>query len=284
LVRIITDSAADFEPIELERLNVECVPLSVIFGNKEYKENINITKDQFYTMLKQNGAMPRTAQPAPQEFADHILAAKAAEDDAVIITISSGLSGTYQGAVLAQSIANYDRCYVIDSLNGTGGERVLVEYAVRLRDMGKSGKEIAEAITEARSRVVLYTCMDTLEFLHRGGRISHTAYTIGSIAHIKPIMHVDKSGRPEIPAKVLGIRKGIEYLCKKVSDIPPDPEFDIYVMYTADRSNGEKLAQRLGEMGYVIPSQRIVPVGAVVGAHIGPGACAVVYIAKKQQA
>ena len=281
MVRIITDSCADFEPAELAAKRITCVPLSIHFGEKEFVENVTLTKTQYFELLKTEKEFPKTAQPSPQTFAALIKEAGESGEGVVIITISSGLSGTYQGAVLAKTMAEYDDCYVIDSLTGTGEERLLVEHACRMRDEGKNAKEIAEVLEEMRHRIVLYTCMDTLEYLHRGGRISHTAFTIGSLTHIKPIMHMDKQGRPEIPAKMLGMRKAMDYILRKIPENPMDPAHPMTVMYTADRSNGEKLAERIRtELGIDVPDDRIVPVGAAVGTHIGPNACAIVYVAK----
>jgi len=281
LIRIVADSAADFEPWELKEKNIDCVPLSVIFGDREYKENIDLTKECFYELLRSEKEMPRTSQPSPQDYLDIIDEARENGDDVIIVTISSGLSGTYQSVVATKELAGYDRCYVVDSLNGTGGERMIVEYAVRLRDEGVSAKEIVEKISALRSRVVLYTVMDTLEYLHRGGRISGTVYKIGSIAHIKPIMHVSKEGKAEIPAKTMGTSKGIDFVVKHVEKDMPDEDFPFYVMFTEDRKNGEILRERLEKIGVSVPENRIIPVGAVIGTHIGPGACAVVYIGKE---
>ncbi len=281
MIRIVADSAADFEPWELKEKNIDCVPLSVIFGDKEYKENIDLTKERFYELLRSEKEMPRTSQPSPQDYLDIIDEARENGDDVIIVTISSGLSGTYQSVVATKELAGYDRCYVVDSLNGTGGERMIVEYAVRLRDEGVSAKEIVEKISALRSRVVLYTVMDTLEYLHRGGRISGTVYKIGSIAHIKPIMHVSKEGKAEIPAKTMGTSKGIDFVVKHVEKDMPDEDFPFYVMFTEDRKNGEILRERLEKIGVSVPKNRIIPVGAVIGTHIGPGACAVVYIGKE---
>ncbi len=280
MVRIITDSAADFEPWEFDEKKIDFVPLSVIFGEKEYKENIDLSKERFYELLKTEKEMPHTSQPSPQDYLDLIEEARKNDDDIIIITISSGLSGTYQSVVATKELADYDRCYVVDSLNGTGGERMVVEYAVRLRDEGVPAKEIVEKITALREKVVLYTVMDTLEYLHRGGRISSTAYKIGSIAHIKPIMHVNKEGKPEIPAKTMGTSKGIDFVVKHVEKDMPNEDFPFYIMFTENRKNGEILRERLMKIGVEVPEERIIPVGAVVGTHIGPGACAVVYIGK----
>ena len=280
MVTIVTDSAADFEPWELEKKNIKCVPLSVIFGEKEYKENIDLSKECFYELLKTEEIMPRTSQPSPQDYLDLIEEARSNDDDIIIVTISSGLSGTYQSVVATKELSGYERCYVVDSLNGTGGERMVVEYAVKLRDEGVPAKEIVEKITALRERVVLYTVMDTLEYLHRGGRISSTVYKIGSLAHIKPIMHVSKEGKAEIPAKTMGTSKGIDFVVKHVEKEMPDEDFPFYVMFTENRKNGEILRERLEKIGVFVPEERIIPVGAVIGTHIGPGACAVVYIGK----
>lgn len=277
-VRIITDSAADFEPWELEALKVVCVPLSVTFGEREYQENADLSKEMFYDLLKRERSFPRTSQPSPDAFLAAVRAAEDGGEESVIVTLSSGLSGTYQSACTAKTLSESDRCYVVDSLNGTGGERLLVEYAVRLRDQGRSAREIAEALEDARTKVILYACMDTLEYLHRGGRISHTVYRLGSIAHVKPILHVDPLGRAEIPVKTLGMRKGMDFLCKQIAYDPPDPDYPFCVMYTGNRRNGEVLAQRLRDLGYPLPDHRIVNVGAAVGAHIGPDACGIAYV------
>ncbi len=281
MIRIVTDSAADFEPWEIEQKNISVVPLSVIFGEKEYKENIDLNKERFYELLKTEKEMPRTSQPSPQDYLDLIDEARENGDDIIIITISSGLSGTYQSVVATKELSEYDRCFIIDSLNGTGGERMSVEYAVRLRDEGKTAEEIVEKVSALREKVVLYTVMDTLEYLHRGGRISGTVYKIGSIAHIKPIMHVSKEGKAEIPAKAMGTSKGIDFVVKHVEKDMPDEDFPFYIMFTENKKNGEILRERLEKIGVFVPEERIIPVGAVIGTHIGPGACAVVYIGKE---
>lgn len=281
MVRIITDSASDFEPHEYEEKGIICVPLSVMVAGREYIENEEITKTEFYEKLKESGEIPHTSQPSPYRIEKAFREAMEAGDEAVVIPISSGLSGTCMGFMAVKEELGFDNCYIVDSLTGTGGVRLLVEYAVKLRDEGKSAAEIAEAVTEVRPRVTLYTCMDTLEYLMRGGRISKSTYVVGSLAHIKPIMHVTLDGRPEIPAKVLGIKKGIDYLCRQIENKEPDLDFPVYVMYTHIRTNGEQLAAALRNKGYDIPDSRIINVGAVVGTHIGPNACAIVYISKE---
>ena len=278
MVRIITDSAADFEPAELERLNIICIPLSVMLGEKSYRENIDLSKKEFYELLASTGATPQTSQPAPNLLFEHFRDAKNAGDEAIYISISSGISGTYQTALITLEDVECDDCYVVDSLNATAGERILVDYAVRLRDEGKNAKEIVEALEAIRSKVVLTACIDTLEYLYRGGRISQTVYKLGTMAQVKPIIRFSAEGTIEVPAKAMGMRKGMDQLCKRLEAQKPDMNHKIYVVYTADRAIGETLAQKVAAQGYEIPADQIVPVGAVIGSHIGPGGCGIIYI------
>ncbi len=277
MVRIITDSAADFEPFEMEKLGIDCIPITVMLGDQEYQENINLTKDQFFALLKETGESPRTSQPSPQLLADLLEQAKAAGDEVVYITLSSALSGTYQSAVMTKEDAEYDGAYILDGMNGTGGQRMLVEYAVKLRDQGKSAKEIVETVAAFREKIVLYACIDTLEYLYRGGRISQTVYKLGTMAQVKPIIRVSEEGGIVVPGKAMGMRKGMDFLCKRIEQQTPSREFPLYVMYTADRNIGRTLAEKVTALGYEVPEERIIQVGAGIGSHIGPNACGIVY-------
>ena len=174
----------------------------------------------------------------------------------------------------------YDGVYVIDTLTCTGGQRLLVEEAVRLRDEGKSGKEVADAMEELKQRTEIYTAMDTLEYLYKNGRLSNVAYYIAHLGHIKPIMHCSarSDGKAEIVSKHIGLNKAMKYIVERLSIDPPDPKHPIYVMYTYDKGNAYRLADKFREAGYDIKEENLIPVGATVGAHIGPNACAVAYV------
>jgi len=279
MVRIITDSSSDLEPKEYEKLNIICIPLTVFFGETEYQENVNLSKDQFYELLAK-GEFPKTAQPSPQLLLDIFEDVKAAGDEAIYFPISSPLSGTYQTACATRQIADCDSCYVVDSKNATGGLRLLLEHAVRLRDQGKNAREIIAGVEAIRDKIELYACIDTLEYLYRGGRISQTVYKLGTLAQVKPIIRVSEEGTVEVPAKAMGMRKGIDFLCKRLATVKPSPEHNLYVMYTPERVNGDALAEKFRAMGYDIPEERIIPVGAAIGSHIGPNGCGFVYVSE----
>ena len=280
MVRIITDSAADLEPHEYAKLNITCIPLNVSFGDEDYQENLTLSKELFYKLLAEKGGFPKTSQAAPQVVLDLYEDAKRNGDEVVHITLSSAISGAYQTARAMRDEVEYDGIHVVDSKNATGGQRMLVQYAAKLRDEGKTAREIVYAVKALRSRIVLYACMDTLEYLYLGGRISKTVYKLGSLAQIKPIIRVDEEGGIEVPAKAMGMRKGMDLLCKKLDQFVPDPEFPIYAMYTGNRACGEKMAQQIRAKGFDVPDDRIINVGAAIGSHVGPNACGLVYITK----
>lgn len=278
MIRIITDSAADFEPIELERMQITCIPLKVMFGVEEYQENVDLSKGRFYELLLSSDDLPRTSQASPQMLIDLFEQAHAEGDSAIYITLSSALSGTYQNAVMTKNMLGYEECHVVDSLNATGGQRLIVEYAVKLRDQGKSAEEILRGIADIRDRIVLYACINTLEYLYKGGRISHTTYKLGTLANIKPIIEVDLDGRVAIPAKAMGMRKGMDILCKRLELQQPDPNFPLYAMYTGNRTVAQTLAARFETVGHPVSEDRIINVGAAIGSHVGPNACGMVYV------
>ena len=277
MIRIITDSAADFTPRELDELQITCIPLKVMFGDREYEENINLTKDGFYELLLSEEALPKTSQASPQVLMDLFEEAHASGDGAVYICLSSGISGTYQNALMTKNLLGYQDCHVVDSLNATGGQRILVQHACALRDQGCTAEEIIAGLEDIRSRIVLYACIDTLEYLYKGGRISQTVYKLGTMANIKPIITVDPDGGIGVPAKAMGMRKGMDQLCKYLTQKAPDENFPVYAMYTNNRSVAETLAKKMAS----VDDDHIIQVGAAIGAHVGPDACGLVYVAAK---
>ena len=278
MVRIITDSAADFEPQELEKYDITCVPMQISYDNNEYKENENLTKDQFYELLENCENFPKTSQPTPYDF--EVLLEEFMEngDECIIITISSALSGTYQNAFLVKNMLDYENCYVLDSLNATAGQRLLVDYAVKLRDEGKSAKEIFEELEIMKTKIKLYACVDTLEYLHKGGRLSKTAYTVGTLANIKPVICISKEGKVEVSSKAMSMKGGISAVSKKLQTCIPNLKYPIYIVYSNNRKNGDLLAETVQKLGFEILPENIINIGATIGAHVGSGACGVVFV------
>ncbi len=177
-VRIIIDSASDLTKEQADKLGLDFLPLKTIFGTKEYLDGITLSHQQFYEKLIESDCMPTTSQIPPHDFEQLYADVKEKKDTAVVITLSSRLSGTFQSANIA--LDGYEDCItIVDSENVCLGEQILVMYACRLRDAGASASEIAKALDQKKKDVRVLALLDTLEYLKRGGRISKTAALTG---------------------------------------------------------------------------------------------------------
>ena len=155
-IHIITDSSADLTPADAQRLGVEVVSMSIQFGDRSYLDGIDLDKAQFYQLLAEDKTSPSTAQPTPADFLKPMEAARATGAEAVVITLSSILSGTHQSALIAKDMCSYGPIYVVDSLSATAGIQIMVEYACKLREQGLSAQEIAEQVETLKGRIRIF--------------------------------------------------------------------------------------------------------------------------------
>lgn len=278
MIRILIDSSADYTAEEAKQNNLELVSINITMGGKNYLDGVDLTRDEFYDLLVANEEFPMTAQPSPQEFLDIFEDAKEKGDQLVYLSLSSGLSGTFQSATLAKSMAEYDEIYLVDTLSATRAIRLMAEYACKLREEGKDAATIAAALEEFKSRVVIYAALDTLEYLYKGGRLSKAAAAVGELANLKPIINVTQEGKMAVPAKALGRNKALSTLVKLVSEKEIDTTFPIYSLYAVGEENTEKLEQKLGKEGIRVTKR--LQVGSTIGCHIGPGAYGVIFVTK----
>lgn len=278
MIRIIVDSSSDYQLEELKQKNMELVPISVTIGEHSYLDGIDLNRDAFYKMLTETSDFPKTAQPSTQAFLDIFLDAKEKGDDCICILLSSGLSGTCQGACIARDMADYDNIYIIDSLAAICLIQVLAERACALRDQGYAAKDIVAEVEKLKSRVKVAAALDTLEYLYRGGRLSKTAATIGELANLKPMITITEEGTIGIIGKAIGRNKAITSLIKHVKENELDPDYPIYSLYTYGSENSEKFEERL-ESAEIHPAARL-QVGPTIGTHIGPNAFGIMYVIK----
>ena len=195
--RIVVDSTADILPEYLDQIHT--VPLTVSFGEEEYIDGVTMDHRTFYQKLIETDAMPSTSQASPAAFAEQYDQAAAADEEVVVITISSKLSGTYQSAMIAA--AGCSSVYVVDSENASVGCGILVGLALRYLRDGMTASAIAEKLQEDKKKIVVIALLDTLEYLKRGGRISKAAAFAGGLLNIKPVISVRSSflARPAAP-------------------------------------------------------------------------------------
>lgn len=210
-VQIIVDSTVDMP--ERIKKHFRIVPLTVHFGTEEFIDGVTIDKKRFYERLVESDVLPTTSQATPAAFQKEFEEVAAGGDDAVVITISSKLSGTYQSACIAA--ADFDNIFVVDSMSAAIGSGILAEYALRRAEEGLSAKQLADEITKKRDDVCLVALLDTLEYLKKGGRISKTAAIAGGILNIKPVLTV-QDGAPVVIGKARGSKQGNNLLVEKI--------------------------------------------------------------------
>lgn len=276
MIKIMVDSSSDCQ--QKKGAYDLLIPLTVSIGGKDYQDGLELNADLFYELLLSNKEFPKTSQPSPESFVNHFEKIKADGDELLCFTLSSNLSGTYQSACIAKSMVDYDGIYIIDTLTATHMIGIMVESAAKLIGDGLSAKEIAEKCTELRSRVHVFAGLDTLEYLYKGGRLSRASATVGEIAGIKPLITVTEDGKVSAVAKAIGVPRAIQTILNKVKSFEVDENFPIYSLYSHGVENCKNLEDKLTAAGYAIAERR--QIGSTIGAHVGPGAYAVAFVAK----
>ncbi len=283
-VKIIVDSASDIRVGYAEAKDIGFAPLKTNLAGVEYRDGIDIVPDAFYDKLAANKELAHTSQVNPGEFSELFEKEINAGNDIVVITISSGLSGTYQSACIAA--ADYpDRVFVVDSLTATAGEQVLIERAVQLRDEGRSALEIFNELNDLRKKTRLFVRVDTLEYLKRGGRISKTSAVVGGLLGIRPILTLNGEGKLETVGKPRGIVASHRMMNDSIEACGGiDFSMPVVITYAGNLSDG--IVQRyLDDSAHIYQSHvdelKIGQLGCVIGTHTGPGAIVVSFVTKE---
>ncbi len=278
-IRIITDSGSDIPQNYRECITV--LPMSIRFGDKEYRDGIDINTTEFYEKLIESDELPSTSLVAPGTFEEAYKNAVANGEKAVVVTISSKLSGTYQSAAMAASEYPED-VFVVDSTNVACAEQILVLRGVQLIEQGMSAKEIARKLEEEREKIHILAVLDTLEYLKKGGRIGSTVAFVGGVLNLKPVVTcID--GVVSMIGKARGSKNGNNYLMQEIEKTSGiDFTKPIRLGYTG---LSDMMLQK-----YINDSRRlweghsenivISHIGSTIGTHIGPGAIAVAFFEK----
>lgn len=273
--RIIVDSTSDLMPEAKSRVHV--VPLTVHFGEQEYVDGVTIDHKTFYEKLVESDVLPSTSQATPHVFAKEYEKAKDAGESAVVITVSSKLSGTFQSAMIAAD--EYENIYVVDSGSVAVGGGVLVELALQLLDEGMDAKEIAKRLEEEKGKIVVVALVDTLEYLKKGGRISKTVALAGAVLNIKPVLDV-VDGEIRMLGKARGSRQGNNLLVQEIEKAGGvDFEKPVLLGYTG--LSDTLLLKYIEDSKHIweqgLATVRYTTIGSVIGTHAGPGAIGVAF-------
>lgn len=279
MLYIITDSTSDITQAQAAREDLIVVPLHNLFGVEEYLDGVTISTEEFYQRLATAEELPTSSQPSPEEFLTHFNRCKEEGSSAVVITLSSKLSGTFQSAIIAKDMCEYDEIYIVDSLTATLGLNSLVHYAKLLRERGLSAKQIAEELEDKKQKVRIFALVDTLKYLKKGGRLSTSAALAGTLLNIKPIIEV-KDGIVEVAAKSRGLQGAYKKMMELVEEANGiDLEFPYVIGYTGDANLTQNFDVYAKEY---LKKQDItkIAIGSTIGVHVGPGACGIGFFSR----
>lgn len=267
MIKIVTDSSVDLPPEIVRELDISVVPLSIHFGDKTYIDGEDIDAATFYRMLKTETAHPRTAQPPAGRFEQVYQTLAAAGHQIVAITLAATLSGTFNSASLAARNLPEAHVTVIDSGTVTMAMGSLVIRAARMGREGATVEEITSTVHDMMPRLNVCLMVETLTYLQRGGRIGRASSLAGTLLNIKPIITL-RDGVVTPLKRVRTHSKAVQEMVGLAAEQQPIEE--MYVMHTGVPDEAAEFAAMLQPLydGRGVPA---LPLGPVVGVHIGPG-------------
>ena len=279
--QIITDSCCDFPTPMYGQLGLSFVPLTVEFrGNTSDDRNDDTLKDMYQGLRA--GEVAKTSAVNPSRWSQAMEKALAAGKDVLVLAFSSGLSTTYQSAVIAAEELKDEypdrKIQVIDTLCASMGQGLLVWYACKKRDEGLSLDEVAQWVLDNRLHLCHWFTVDDLMYLKRGGRISAATALVGTMLQIKPLLHVDDEGHLVNMTKTRGRKAAIDAMVKKAQELGAGYDNStMFISHGDCLSDAEYLSRQLKEKCGV-KDVVISYVGAVIGSHSGPGTLALFFL------
>jgi len=279
-VVIFSDSTCDLSQELIEKNDIKIVPLYVCFGNEIYKDGAEINPAQLYKLVKIKKELPKTACPSPEDFSAAFKPYIEAGYDIFYTGIGGGFSGSLQSAKVAADSFPQGRIELVDSCNLSSGTGLLVLKACKFRDEGMEVHAIAQNIAAIVPNVRAQFVIDTLEYLHKGGRCSGMSRLVGTLFNIKPNIKV-VDGKMIVARKARGMKMGLKM---QIEDVQADlynidPDF-IMVTHSLANKSAEIIIPELKSMGFTDKQINETPAGCVVSTHCGEGTIGILYIVK----
>lgn len=277
-IKFIIDAGSDLTQDQAQAMGVTLIPMTIRFGGEEFRSGVDITNEEFYYKLTAAKELPTTSQPTPYDFEQVYQQVKESGDEAIVLCVSSSLSGTYQSATIAA--AEYADCiHVIDTKAVSIAQKILLDYAISLKKHGATVKEIVAELERKKENVCAYGAVDTLEYLIKGGRLSKAAGAVGSVLGIRPVLCLANGGLA-VAGKARGAKAAITMTHDLVSKVGVDDSMPVGVGYTG---NDPSVVTPFLEASNSIWTECDVPVynvGSTVGTHTGPGLFIVAFFKK----
>ena len=282
--KIITDSCCDLTAEMVAQCELSVAQLSVEMDGRVYS-NEEMTPVELYTHLR-NGKLPKTAAVHPEGWAELIRPALRAGQEVLVLAFSSGLSATYQSAVIAAGELREEfpdrKLVVIDTLCASIGQGLLVYTAAKLREQGKSIDEVAAWVEDHKKNVCHWVTVEDLMHLKRGGRVSAATAVVGTMLSIKPIIRVDDEGKLENLAKARGRKASLNYLLDRMAEsFDPELSDTVFIGHGDCLADAQTLESAIRSR-FGVKNVYINYVGAVIGAHTGPGVAVIGFFGKNR--
>ncbi|WP_352420488.1 DegV family protein [Proteiniborus sp.] len=278
-IKIITDSCSDLPQEILEEYDIGVVPLEIRFDDKIFLDGIELMKNEFYNMMKKHKKLPKTASPSPQKFISEF---DKTEDDILIITISSGLSSTYNSALIAKEIYEknnkHKKIHVVDSLNASVGEGLIVLKAAQMASDDINIDELADYLRKCAKEGHVFFLLDTLENIIKGGRIGKVRGQIASLLSIKLIMKSDGNGIVDLAEKVRGSNRAFRRLIDIVGEKCTNHENRILAIAHANCYAKAQEFKAIIEEKYKFKQIIVSTIGAAIGTYSGEGGILISFI------
>jgi len=274
-VRVVTDSTADLPADVADALDITVVPLHIHFGEETYEDGVNITSEEFYRRLTTEPRLPKTSAPASGTFTEVYERLARECGEIVSVHISSKLSATHSSALLGRdAVTSPCQVAVVDSYSASIGLGLLAIRAARLARAGASLDTIVQDITAAIPRTHYFGVVDTLEYLHKGGRIGMATALLGSILKVKPLIGL-RDGVAHPIERVRGREKAFDRLCEMVAGFGGISS--LAIAHTTAEEEMERLRARLAQF---FPADRILKsrCGATLGTYLGPNTLCIALI------
>jgi len=284
--KIFTDSASDLPQELLKALDVTAVPLHLLFRGENMPDTVEDRAIQKFYAGMRDGEVSKTSAVNPDAWRGILEPVLAAGQDALVLGFSSGLSTTYQSAVIAagelREAYPERKIITVDTLSAASGQGLLVWHTCKKRDEGLSLEELAAWVEENKLHLAHWFTVDDLVYLKRGGRISAATAVMGAMLNIKPVLHVDNEGRLVSAAKVRGRKAAIKALADKLQETGGDYDNSTVFICHADCMDDAVVLEKMVQERRPGTQVRICNLGAVIGSHAGPGTLALFFMGEKR--
>jgi len=271
MIKVFVDSGSSIKQNEKEKYNVEILPLKILLNGKEYSDGVDLSMEIFYDELINNKQFPKTSLPSLDLVEKQVLKCVEEGDDVIVLTISSGISGTF--SAISALFEDQPKVKVIDSKTAVGGMKLLVHEINKYRDQPINF--VIKKIEELIPRIRIYAVPETLTYLHKGGRLSTASFAAGTLLRIKPV--IELKHKVGVANKTIGLKKAMQIIISKLDDC--DTNYPIVPSYTYNVENLEELISKTDEKykNIMIEYDNIDP---AIACHWGPNAFGYIFVGK----